>query len=85
MVQTLSARRGCGPHPAVSFPGAARARIFMHKSSLAALVLLLTVITASPAAAQAPAADSWKITVAPYFMGAALNGPRREPQQTGLD
>jgi len=57
----------------------------MHKSSLAALVLLLTVITASPAAAQAPAADSWKITVAPYFMGAALNGPRREPQQTGLD
>ena len=38
------------------------------------LFLLLTVITASPAAAQAPAADAWQITVTPYFMGAGLNG-----------
>jgi len=46
----------------------------MRKSSLIALVLLLTVIVEAPTAAQAPAADSWKITVAPYFMGAAMNG-----------
>jgi hypothetical protein len=36
--------------------------------------MLLTVIAASPAAAQAPAGDSWKITVAPYFLGASMNG-----------
>jgi len=46
----------------------------MVRSSRAALTLFLVLIAASPAAAQAPAADSWKITVAPYFMGAAMNG-----------
>jgi len=46
----------------------------MRKASLVALVVFLTVITASPAAAQAPAGDSWKITVAPYFLGASMNG-----------
>jgi hypothetical protein len=35
---------------------------------------VVTVIAASPAAAQAPAGDAWKITVTPYFMGAAMNG-----------
>ena len=46
----------------------------MHKTAFAALVLLLVVVAASPAAAQAPAGDSWKVTVAPYFLGAAMNG-----------
>jgi hypothetical protein len=46
----------------------------MHKSSLLVLLLLLTVIAASPAVAQTPAADSWKVTIAPYFLGAAMNG-----------
>jgi hypothetical protein len=38
------------------------------------LVLLLTVITASPAAAQAPDGNSWKVTVVPYILGASMNG-----------
>jgi hypothetical protein len=46
----------------------------MHKTTIGLLILVLTVITASPAAAQAPAGDSWKVTVAPYFMGAGMNG-----------
>jgi hypothetical protein len=46
----------------------------MRKAVLVALVLLLIVITASPTAAQAPAGDSWKITVTPYFMGAGMSG-----------
>jgi hypothetical protein len=46
----------------------------MRKGSLVALVLLLTVVAASPTAAQAPPGDSWKITVAPYLMGASMNG-----------
>ena len=74
--------------PGGAFPTLANSpesRVPMTKISLSATFLLLILIAATPAAAQAPAADSWKITVAPYFMGAALNGPRREPQQTGLD
>ena len=46
----------------------------MSKTSRAALTLFLALIAASPSAAQAPASDSWKVTVAPYFMGAAMNG-----------
>jgi len=46
----------------------------MHKTTIGLLILVLTVIAASPAAAQAPAADSWTITIAPYFMGAGMNG-----------
>src|SRR5512136_1691645 len=46
----------------------------MRRTPLVALVLLLIVIASSPTAAQAPAGDSWKITVAPYFMGAAMGG-----------
>jgi hypothetical protein len=46
----------------------------MHKILRVSLILLLTVIPASIAAAQAPAADSWKVTIAPYFMGASMNG-----------
>jgi hypothetical protein len=37
------------------------------------LVFLVVVAAAAPASAQAPA-DGWRITVAPYFMGAAMNG-----------
>jgi hypothetical protein len=36
--------------------------------------VLLTVIAASPANAQATASDSWRITIAPYFMGAGESG-----------
>jgi len=45
-----------------------------RKVTLVALGLLLAVIGTSPAAAQAPADDSWKVTIAPYFMGAAMTG-----------
>lgn len=38
-----------------------------------ALALLLPFIVTSPSAAQAPA-DGWHTTIAPYFMGAAMNG-----------
>jgi hypothetical protein len=46
----------------------------MRKIGFASLVLILGVIAASPAVAQAPADDSWKITVAPYLFGAGMNG-----------
>jgi len=46
----------------------------MRKIPLLALVWLLTAIAASPAAAQAPPADGWKFTVAPYLFGAGMNG-----------
>jgi hypothetical protein len=46
----------------------------MRSSSFVALVLLLSAIAASPAAAQAPVGEAWTITVAPYFMGAAMKG-----------
>jgi hypothetical protein len=34
----------------------------------------MTVIAASQAAAQAPAGDSWRVTVTPYMLGAGMNG-----------
>jgi hypothetical protein len=34
----------------------------------------MIAIAVSPAAAQAPAGDSWKVTIVPYFMGAGMNG-----------
>jgi hypothetical protein len=46
----------------------------MRKTSLVALVLLLTLVTSLPAAAQTPAGDTWKVTIVPYFMGAGMNG-----------
>jgi hypothetical protein len=46
----------------------------MRKMSLAALMLFLIVIAASPTSAQVPAGDSWKVTVIPYFMGAGMSG-----------
>ena len=46
----------------------------MRKISLVALTLFALVIAASPAAAQAPAGDSWRVTIVPYFLGAAMNG-----------
>jgi hypothetical protein len=46
----------------------------MHKTAFAALVLLLVVVAASPAAAQSPAGDSWKVTIVPYVLGASMGG-----------
>ena len=46
----------------------------MHKTAIGLLILVLTVIAASPASAQTPAGDAWKVTVAPYFIGAGMNG-----------
>jgi hypothetical protein len=46
----------------------------MRTRSLGALVLVLTITIASPAAAQAAAGEAWAVTVAPYFMGAGMNG-----------
>jgi hypothetical protein len=46
----------------------------MRKTSLAALMLFAFVIAGSPAAGQAPAGDSWKVTIVPYFLGAGMNG-----------
>ncbi|MGE5362186.1 MAG: hypothetical protein ACM3NQ_24475 [Bacteroidales bacterium] len=46
----------------------------MSRTSLVALAVLLTVTAASTAAAQAPAGDSWKVTIAPYFFGAGMSG-----------
>jgi hypothetical protein len=37
-------------------------------------VLFLIVIAASPIAAQSPTGDSWKVTIAPYFLGAGMTG-----------
>lgn len=45
----------------------------MRKFVPLALALLLPFIVTSPSAAQAPA-DGWHTTIAPYFMGAAMNG-----------
>ncbi len=38
------------------------------------VTLLFTVVASTPAIAQPPAAEAWQFTVAPYFMGAAMNG-----------
>jgi hypothetical protein len=45
----------------------------MRKVALPALGLMLGLLPATPALAQAPE-DGWRVTVAPYFMGAAMNG-----------
>jgi hypothetical protein len=63
--------------PGGAFPiraNSPESRVPMTKTSLSAAFLLLTLIAASPAAAQAPAPDAWRVTVAPYFMGASMNG-----------
>ena len=46
----------------------------MRNTFVIALVICLSVAAASPASAQAPAGEAWKITVVPYLMGAAMNG-----------
>jgi hypothetical protein len=46
----------------------------MHKVIQFAFVFVVAVLAATPGLAQAPAGDSWKVTIAPYFMGAAMNG-----------
>jgi len=46
----------------------------MTKHSPVALTALFFLIAASTAFAQAPAGDAWKVTVAPYFIGASMNG-----------
>lgn len=48
----------------------------MNRSTLPIAVIscLLCAATAQPASAQAPAGDTWRVTVAPYLMGAAMNG-----------
>jgi len=45
-----------------------------RKTSSFALVLFLLAAVASPAAAQAPAGDPWKVTVMPYLLGASMSG-----------
>jgi len=40
----------------------------------AAFCCLLYAAAAQPAAAQAPADDTWHVTIAPYMMGAAMKG-----------
>jgi hypothetical protein len=46
----------------------------MRRTSFVALILLPLLAAASPVAAQTPAADGWKVTVAPYIFGAGMNG-----------
>jgi hypothetical protein len=46
----------------------------MRTSIVIALVVSLALMAGAPAAAQAQAPDAWKVTVAPYLMGAAMSG-----------
>jgi hypothetical protein len=46
----------------------------MRNIGFASLAFIVALAAASPAAAQAPAQDSWKITVAPYLFGAGMSG-----------
>ena len=48
----------------------------MARSTLiaAAFSCLLCTAAAQPAAAQVPAGDTWRVTIAPYMMGAGLSG-----------
>ena len=46
----------------------------MRNTLVVALVLVLSVIASSPATAQAPAPDAWRVTVLPYLMGAGMSG-----------
>jgi hypothetical protein len=43
-------------------------------TAFVSLVVFACGFAAAPAFAQPPAADSWKVTVAPYFLGASMNG-----------
>ena len=78
--------------PAAAFRGASCAggRSLMRNTLVVALVLVLSVIASSPAAAQAPAPDAWRVTVLPYLMGAgmsgtaAVSGPGSESRRVGL-
>jgi hypothetical protein len=45
----------------------------MRNVTLIVLGLVLALVSATPALAQAPG-DGWRVTVAPYFMGASMNG-----------
>ena len=45
----------------------------MRKVTLLAVGVMFALLPATPVLAQAPA-DGWRVTVAPYFMGAAMNG-----------
>ena len=46
----------------------------MRSTRLAPFVLILAIMSAAPAFAQAAADDSWKVTIAPYLLGAAMSG-----------
>jgi hypothetical protein len=46
----------------------------MSRTPLVALALFLAIIAASTAAAQTPARDSWKVTIAPYLFGSGMSG-----------
>jgi hypothetical protein len=46
----------------------------MRKMLVFAFACVLALAAAAPVAAQAPASDTWNVTVAPYFMGAGMNG-----------
>jgi len=46
----------------------------MRSALVVALVVFLSACTASVAMAQAPAGDSWRVTVMPYLMGASMGG-----------
>jgi hypothetical protein len=48
--------------------------IQMNKILFASFVVLAFLVPAVPAAAQAPADDGWKVTVAPYFVAASMTG-----------
>jgi hypothetical protein len=52
---------------------ALKAARFMRTFVPLALALLFLVIVTTPSAAQAPS-DGWHVTMAPYFMGAGMNG-----------
>jgi len=45
----------------------------MRRLSLLAVAIALVIAATTPLAAQAPP-DAWKVTVVPYFMGAAISG-----------
>jgi hypothetical protein len=65
---------GLAPGGSVSGRAAPRGHVSMRKDSIVVLVLLLTIVTGSPTAAQAPAGDSWTVTVVPYLLGASMSG-----------
>ena len=46
----------------------------MVKKPLVAIILLTLICIALPAAAQAPADEGWRVTIAPYLMFAGESG-----------